>query len=143
MNVTGLRSPYDTVGNLVHFGRMLDKIRLHAQRKLPAAYHQNLGIGFDGRCCSFLHVKYEDVVARVKLGGTDEDVLQWCFENGRKPTDEEIEVWNGFMSKRGWRDEASARLEERKRESNFAHRTDIQTFFDYIEADEGRPPRCP
>jgi gluconokinase len=76
MNVPSLRSCYDKIGGIVYFGRMLDKIRLHAQGRLPAEYHENLGTGFDGRCCSFLHVKYEDVVARVKLGGGDEDILQ-------------------------------------------------------------------
>lgn len=141
IKVPGLRSPYDPVGGLFHFGRMLDKIRLHAAGQLPTDYHQNLGVGFDGRCCSFLGVKYEDVVARVKLGGGDDEVLQWCFENGRKPTEEEIEVWNAYMSKRGWRDGASARLAQRKKESGLENRDDIQTFFDLIDAEEGRPPR--
>jgi gluconokinase len=141
MTVPGLRSCYDKIGGIVYFGRMLDKIRLYADGKLPAEYHENLGTGFDGRCCNFLHVKYEDVAARVKLGGSDEDILQWCFEQGRKPTDEEIEIWNGFMSKRGWRDESSGRLAQRKKEAGFEHRADIQTMFDHIDADERRQPR--
>ena len=129
------------VGGLVYFGRMLDKIKLHAQGKLPADYHQALGGGFDGRCCSFLGVKYEDVVARVKLGGEDQDILEWCFANGRKPSPEEIDIWNNFLRKRGWRDDASKRLGERKKESGFADRNDIQAFFDYLDADEGREVR--
>ena len=49
MHVPGLRSPYLKVGRLVYFGRMLDKIRLHAAGKLPEAdYGANLGKGFDG-----------------------------------------------------------------------------------------------
>jgi gluconokinase len=141
MNVAGLRSPYTQVGGLYHFGRMLDKIRLHSAGKLPADYHANLGGGFDERCCAFLGVKYENVVARVKAGATDEAVLQWCFATGRKPTADEIEIWNAYMSKRGWRDSGSERLAQRKKESQLEHRADIQTFFDYIDADEGRPPR--
>ncbi|HUK83764.1 MAG TPA: DUF5069 domain-containing protein [Verrucomicrobiae bacterium] len=143
MKVEGLRSCYDKLGGIVYFGRMLDKIRLHAKGALPSEYHDNLGTGFDGRCCSFLHVKYEDVVTRVKLGGEDADVLQWCFEQGRKPSDEEIEIWNGFMTKRGWRDESSGRLAQRLKESGLTGRTDIQTMFDFIDADEGRDPRSP
>ncbi len=142
MNVPGLRSPYDQVGGLFHFARMLDKIRLHAAGKLPADYSENLGIGYDARCCKLLHVKYEDVVARVKSGGTDDEILQWCFAQGHRPNAEESEVWNGFMSKRGWRDSASEILVNRLKESGLAHRTDIQTMFDYIDADEGRPPRA-
>jgi hypothetical protein len=69
MKVPGLRSSYEKVGGIVYFGRMLDKIRLHAQGKLPAGYHKNLGIGFDGRCVRFLRVDYQDLVKRVAQGG--------------------------------------------------------------------------
>ena len=138
MNIPNLRSPRETVGGLVHFGRMLDKIRLHAQGKLPADYVPNLGKGFDSRCVNFLHVDYPTLVARVQAGGTDEEVLAWCYENGKKPTEEEMEVWNAFMSKRGWNDEASPMLQKRLIDNGFAGRTDIATFFDYLDADEGR-----
>ena len=140
MKVEGLRSCHDKTGGIVYFARMLDKIRLHAEGKLPYEFHENLGTGFDGRCCSFLHVEYADLVTRVNMGGSTEEILQWCFEQGRKPTDEEIEIWNGFMCKRGWRDESSARLAQRLKESGLTGCSDIQTMFDYIDADEGRPP---
>jgi gluconokinase len=129
------------VGGLVHFGRMLDKVRLHAKGQLPADYHANLGGGFDGRCCAFLGVRYEDVVARVKLGGEDQEILEWCFAKGRRPSPEEIDVWSSYLRKRGWRDDASKRLAERKKEFGVAHRDDIQTFFDFIDADEDREVR--
>jgi len=35
-HVSGLRSCYAKVGRFVYFGRMLDKIRLHAAGRLPA-----------------------------------------------------------------------------------------------------------
>ena len=37
-NIPGLRSCYDKVGRLIYFGRMLDKIRLHAAGQLPPDY---------------------------------------------------------------------------------------------------------
>jgi gluconokinase len=140
MNVPGLRSPRDPVGGIVYFGRMLDKIRLHAAGKLPADYHANLGGGFDERTVDFLHIGYPALVERVKQGGSDMEILAWSFQAGRKPSEEEIEVWNGFMSKRGWNDEMSPRLQMRLREGGFESRTDIQTFFDFIDLDEGRDP---
>ena len=140
MKIPGLRSPHDMVGGLVCFGRMLDKIRLHAQGKLPEDYHKNLGTGFDGRCCAFLRVKYDDVVTRMKSGGEDKDILEWCFANGCKPSDEEIDIWNQYMRKRGWRDDASNRLADRKKEYGIAHRDDVQCFFDLIDIDEGHEP---
>ncbi len=141
MNIPGLRSPYEKVGGLLHFGRMLDKIRLHRAGQLPTDYLANLGGGFDGRLCAFLGVKYEDVVARVKLGGTDDDVLAWCFQDGRKPSDDEIEVMNDFLRKRGWNDDASDRLAERVKQLGAPWLGKVHTFFDLIEADEGRQPR--
>lgn len=139
MTIPGLRSPHEKVGSLVYFGRMLDKIRLHAEGKLPADYIENLGDGFDKSCVQLLGVEYPAVVARVKQGGTDLEILAWCRENGRKLIDQDEFVWNEYMRKRGWNDSGSARLAERKEQGGFANRSDIQTFFDYIDADEGKP----
>ena len=138
MNITGLRSPADKVGSLVYFGRMVDKIRLHAAGQLPADYIENLGDGFDKMCANLFGIAYSAIVERVKAGGTDDEVLAWCFENGRKLTEQDITVWNEFLRKRGWNDAGSARLAQRKAESGFTERDDIQTFFQYIDADEGR-----
>ena len=71
-------------------------------------------------------------------GGTDDEILAWCFQNGTRPSEEQIEIWNGFMLKRGWNDELSETLVRRKKESSFEGRDDIQTMFQYIDADEGR-----
>ncbi len=141
MNVPNLRSPYAKVGGIHYFGRMLDKIRLHAAHQLPADYHANLGSGFDGRALSFLWLEYPALVERVKQGGSDEEILDWAFNQGRRPSAEEIEVWNDFMRKRGWNDESSARLEQCKNERGFDGREEVRTFFDYIDADEGRDPK--
>ena len=141
MKVENLRSPYEKTGGVYYFGRMIDKIRLHTEGRLPSDYHANLGGGFDARCCSFLWVEYPMLVERVKEGGTDDEILEWTSQQGRKPSDEEIEVWNEFMRKRGWNDEATPTLQRRLREGNFGERTDIQTSFDYIDLDEGRDPR--
>jgi uncharacterized protein DUF5069 len=141
MNVPGLRSPHEQVGGIVHFGRMLDKIRLHQAGTLPVDYQPNLGGGFDGRCVRFLRVDYGALVERVKQGGSDEEILEWCFANGRKPGDEEIEIWNMFMRKVGWNDKITPTLDRRKKEGGFENRADIQTIFDYIDLDEGRDPR--
>ena len=138
MPLEHLRSPYAKVGALCYFGRMLDKIRLHQQGMLPVEYQPNLGEGFDARCVQFLDIPYDTLVLRVSEGGSDEDILDWCFRSGQRRSLEEIEVWNEFMRKRGWNDDGSARLKERLQESGFGDRTDIQTFFDFIDLDEGR-----
>ncbi len=132
------RSPKETVGGIVYFGRMIDKIRLLASGELHPELHANLGKGFDERITDFLGVGYEAVASRVREGGGDDEILEWCFQQGVRPTEEQIEVWNGFMLKRGWRDVLSETLVRRKKESGFTDRDDIQTMFEYIDADEGR-----
>ncbi|MFM7209544.1 MAG: hypothetical protein ACKOY8_06970 [Verrucomicrobiota bacterium] len=52
-----------------------------------------------------------------------------------------MEVWNGFMTKRGWRDEANEVLMRRLKENGLGPEAGVDTMFDYIEVDEGRQPR--
>src|SRR3982074_1038432 len=101
MSNLGVRSPFVRVGGLVYFARMLDKIRAHDKGQLHADYQANLSKGFDERCVRCLPIDYDQLVDRVKQGGSDEEILQWCFSNGRRPNDDEIYVWNEFMRKRG------------------------------------------
>lgn len=137
------RTAFDRTGGIVYFARMLDKIRLRAAGKLPPGYEENLGDGFDGRCCRFLGVTYAALTGRTLAGGTDDEILAWCGEQGTRPNEEQILVWNKFLLKRGWRDEddgSTQELETYKAASGLAHRTDLITFFDYYEVDEGRRP---
>jgi len=132
------KSPSARVGGIVYFGRMVEKIRLMEAGELHPDLHANLGTGFDERCTSFLNVPYPALREQVIAGLDDEALLRWCFENGKHPSEDEIEIWNGFMSKRGWNDDVTEILLRRKKESGFESRDDIQTMFQYIDADEGR-----
>ena len=132
------RSASDETSGMRYFPRMLDKIRLHAKGELRPDFHENLGKGMDTRCCGFLRVDYDTVKNRVIEGGTDEEILEWCFASGRRLNDADLFVWNGFASKIGWNDFASNRLKQLKAESGLSHRDDIQTMGDFFEVDEGR-----
>ena len=141
-NVPGLRSPYAKVGRLVYFGRMLDKIRLHLAGKLPPDYVENFGdqgepTVFDARCCRFLGVKHADLVPLVRAGKSDAEVLAWAESHGKPHTDEECEIWNMFLCKRGWRGVAESRLKMRLEQSGLTGKP-ILTMFDFLDYDEGR-----
>lgn len=137
-----LRSPRDQVGGIVIFGRILDKIRLNAKEgRLPEGYHLGFIPGnrtFDDRVCQFLNVDFDALSARTLEGGTDEEILEWCFQNGRRPDAEQVEVWNTFMLKRGWRDSGTPSLIKSKEEAGLSHRDDLVTFFDLMDVEEGR-----
>ncbi|MCA1660094.1 MAG: DUF5069 domain-containing protein [Verrucomicrobiaceae bacterium] len=138
MNEFPVRSPAAKMGGLVYFGRMLDKIRVHARGELPEEYQPNLGKGFDAKCCAFLHLDYGEMAARVREGASDNDMLEWALTAGRRPNETEIDMWNEFMRKFGWRDQASEILARRKREGGMEDRAEIETMFQFIDADEGR-----
>jgi hypothetical protein len=125
---------------MMYFPRMLDKIRRHARGELGGDYHVNLGHrkAADGACVNFLRVSYPELRERVLAGGTDEEILEWCFEKGRRLNEGDLIVWNGFLSKFGWRDFATPTLERIKKKGGIEDRTDIDTIPDLIDFDEKR-----
>jgi gluconokinase len=139
--IPGLRSPFDQVKGLVYFGRMLDKIRLASAGKLPEGWQAARGTAvktsFDSRCCNFLQIDYTALEVETLKGGNDETLLEWAFSHGHRPSEDEIEIWNAFMTKRGWRDAGTQRLNERLAEIGLPPGT-VQTMFEFIDLDEGR-----
>jgi Domain of unknown function (DUF5069) len=135
---SGLRSPYDKTCGLVYFGRMLDKIRSLARGELSPEYVENFEKDFDQKCAMFLGINYELVVNYVNEGLTDQAILQSCFGMGHRRSEGEIHMWNEFMRKRGWNDELSGTLENQKKKHAMLSRSEIQTVFQFIEADSGR-----
>ena len=138
MNTSGLRSPYDKICGLVYFGRMMDKIRSVARGELPSEYCENYEKDFDQKCAMFLGVNYELLVNYVNEGLTDLAILQSCFGMGHRRSEGEIHMWNEFMRKRGWNDELSGTLEDEKKKHAMLSRSEIQTMFQFIDADSGR-----
>ncbi len=139
--IPGLRSPFEQIGGIVYFARMLDKIRLAAMGKLPGDWESKRGAvkgSFDWRCCQFLKVDYAALeVEMLKGNKSDEELLAWAFANGRQPDEQEIEVWNAFMTKRGWRDAGTSFVTERLAEIGLPPGA-VQTMFEFIDLDEGR-----
>ncbi|MEO7724384.1 MAG: DUF5069 domain-containing protein [Chthoniobacterales bacterium] len=136
-------SDYEETKGLIYFARMLDKIRLNADGRLEPGYF--LGISdptfFDARCTRFLGVNYDELARRTLQGGSNEELLEWCFAQGRQRSEEEVEIWNAFIAKRGWRDAGSTELEAAKEALGWSERDDIRTWVDLHDAEEGRTPR--
>lgn len=120
---------------------MLDKIRLKGRGELSEYYFELLGKGFDARITKYLGIDYAETAARVEGGADDEEILAWARTVGLPLNQERIDVWNGFAVKRGWNDNGSPTLAAFKQERGFSDRDDIRTFFEFMDADEGRPLR--
>lgn len=135
------RSPGERVGGVVHFGRMLDKIRLHLRGELPAEYQPNFGlsIGLDGTLCGFLGIEHADLIERVRAGGTDEEILAWCYTRGTRLNPVQKRVWNEFARKLGWNDRVTDFLNRVRAEDNSTAATaHLLTAFELMDYREGR-----
>lgn len=134
------KSPKEMTKGMMYFPRMLDKIRLHDRGELAEEYHANLGRPqtADGMCANFLRMNYGVLRQRVLKGGTDEEILDWCYTNGRRLNEGDLAVWNGFVSKLGWNDYATPVLEEAKQKCGASDRSDLNTITEFIDFDEKR-----
>jgi hypothetical protein len=132
------RSPRETMCGWVYLPRFIDKIRLHLAGKLHSDYQENFTKGFDGTWLKAAGISSEQIIDVVRHSITDGQVADWVAQNVKK-TEAEKAAFRDFILKRGTEGgEVSERLKMRKEQSGFAHRDDIKTFVDYIDADEKR-----
>jgi len=132
------RSPREMMSGWVYLPRFVDKIRLHLAGKLHADYQENLTKGFDGAWLKASGVSPETFIEVVKNSTTDGEVADWVAQNVKKSETDKT-AFRDFIFNRGRDDDdAKARLKMRKAEAGLAQRDDIQTFVDFIDADEKR-----
>ncbi len=134
------RSPKETMAGWVYLPRFVDKVRLHLAGKLHADYQANFTKGMDEAWLKAAGLDAEQVIAVVKGTITDGEVCDWVLKNVKKSEAEKAahrdHVLNYGRDERNT--ELRARLKMRKEQAGIAHRDDIQTFADYIDADEKR-----
>jgi len=133
------RSPRETMDGWSYLPRYIDKIRLHLAGKLHADYQENFGKGFDALWLKHAGVVHEQMIDVVKGSTTDGEVCDWVRRHVKKLPAEKAAHREDLLSRPLPGDEAAqARLKMRKEQSGIAHRDDIKTFVDYIDADEKR-----
>jgi hypothetical protein len=133
------RSPREAMDGWRHLPRYVDKIRLHLAGKLHSDYVENLGKGFDALWLKFAGITHEQMIDVVKNSITDGQVFDWVRQNVKKSPAEKEAHWQENLHRPKPGDAGAAeRLRMRKEQSGMAHRDDIQTFVDYIDADEKR-----
>jgi len=121
--------------------RFIDKIRLSEARQLHEDYQPNyLHKGFDAKWLETAGLEAEEFVELVNTRSTDGQLCDWVRENV-EADDSTKELFNDAVLNYG-SDEANTDLRERlatrKKEAGMGDRDDIQSFVDFIDADEGR-----
>lgn len=129
--------PHPATG-LLHLPRFLAKIRKHLRGELPKSYQRNFGKGFDRFLCLHLGVDPEQVVACVREATDEADLDRRLL--ALFPADRRVHVWNRELVQKGMSEMGREALLEAKRKMGAEHRTDILSFADMIDFDEGRIP---
>lgn len=134
------RSPKEVMAGWAYLPRLVDKIRLHLAGQLHPDYQPNfLHKGFDKLWLDRAGVKSEQLVEVVRQSITDGQVCDWVSRNVKR-SEAEKAAHRDYLFNHGRENDPALRdrLKMRKEQSGLGHRDDIQTFVDYIDADEKR-----
>jgi len=133
------RSPRETMCGWMYLPRFVDKIRLHLAGKLHSDYTENFCKGFDGLWLERAGVNAQEFIEVVRKSITDGEVCDWVRQHANPPESVKTAHRERLLgAPQPGNADAVARLKMRKEQSNLGHRDDIQTFVDYIDADEKR-----
>jgi hypothetical protein len=133
------RSPREAMAGWSYLPRYVDKIRLHLAGQLHPDYQDNFGKGLDGKWLTAAGVTHEQMIEVVRNSITDGQVCDWVRAHAKRTEAEQAAHRDSVLHYPRPDDAAmQARLKMRKEQSGFAHRDDILSFVDYIDADEKR-----
>ncbi len=137
------RSPRKILGGYILLPRLIDKIRLHAEGKLPREYVKNLlrpGATLDHRFLSFTGLDGEALRRAVLSSDTDEAVLAWVEQHARPHTDEEKRQWAEEIDQ--YRPDSALVKYRKEIYRELALKVDVANIsvLDLIDMDEGRIP---
>jgi hypothetical protein len=127
--------PHPATG-LLHLPRFIGKIRKHLSGQLPKSYQRNFCKGFDRFLCLHLNVDPEQVIQCVKDSQNEADLDALLLK--LFPADLRVHVWNRELVQKGMSEMGREALNDAKRKMGALERTDVLSFADMIDFDEGR-----
>jgi hypothetical protein len=128
------RSPKHLLGGYAHLARMIDKAQAKAAGTLGEYIYP---CPLDTALLEFLGLD-ADAVFEIATRGTDDEVVRWVQERATPNSAKDIAAWNQAFFARKPTDENKLRhfLEIRNRVA--PHRTDVTTWVDLLDLEEGR-----
>jgi hypothetical protein len=120
------------LGPYIHLPRMLDKVRAFAGGKIGEYVYP---CPLDKQLLGFLGIDPDAVLAEVKKGRSDGEMLAW-FNAQTKRTEVEIDAWSNWREQQGpGSADAHGRFSASLTKAA-PHREDIQTSFDRLDLDD-------
>jgi len=136
-----LRSPYEKLGRYILLPRIIDKVRLHAQGLLPAAYRGNFlkgGFTLDGQFLSWTGLDGNQLREAILILESDDAVLAWVESESVKKAEKDHEQWAKTLQTYRLSQMLARRF--RKYYPDIPSHVDLTavSLFDLIDMDEGR-----
>tara|TARA_Y100000758_G_C15994250_1_gene401671 strand:+ start:35 stop:454 length:420 start_codon:yes stop_codon:yes gene_type:complete len=129
------RSPYEKVDDYMMLGRTIDKAHATLQGLLGEYMYD---CPLDKRLFGFLGISAHQLLELVENSENDEDVADSLKTIQVERNTEEIKQFNDQILESGPNDDESQVYFERLRQKHAPDRPDISSWFDIIEAEEGR-----
>lgn len=128
------RNPKEKLGGYLHLARMIDKARAKAAGKIGAYIYP---CPLDQSLLDFLGIS-SDIFYEAARVLDDQGIRQWLKKNARPKDQNDIENWNReLLNRKPQTDEGMKHfLEIRNRIA--PHRTDVTTWVDLLDLEEGR-----
>lgn len=135
------RSPREKLAGYVHLGRMLDKCRA-ALSGTQGEYIYPCPL--DQRLLDFAGIVAEQFTETVKRASSDEKLAEWFCKTAKPRSEGELAQFNEMMLTRGPDTPEKLASFKKTRDAIDASRTDITSWADLLDLEEGRPvPRQP
>jgi len=126
------RSPRVRLGGYAHLPRLLDKARASASGKI-GEYHYNCAL--DQNFFSFTGIDHEALLAEVKLGRSDSEMLAWVRARAKR-LPSEIAAWSAWIDTHGPGGAPGHEWFGEVIKASSADRDDIRGFFDLLDLDD-------
>jgi hypothetical protein len=132
------RSPKDKLVGLVSLKRTIDKAKAFNEGHLG---EYDYDCPHDKPLFAFLGTNGKEFASKVKELESDDAIAQWVQNNGLKgKSPDDIEAFNAERMR--WRPDPGTESEaffKRTLQAIAPSRSDIKTWFDLLDLDEGRP----
>ena len=129
------RSAREQLAGYVHLGRMIDKCRAVLARTEGEYIYP---CPMDQRLLDFAGITAEQFTEAVRAR-SDGDVATWFVAHATPHDHNEIEAWNEMLLARGPDSEEKWEYFKECRDAIDPSRTDITSWADLLDLDEGRP----
>ncbi len=126
------RSVRVRLGGYAHLARLLDKARAVLTGK-GGDYHYNCPL--DQRFFAFTGIGHEAMLAEIKTGKTDVQILEWVNVQSKRPTNEVI-AWSGWLENLGPGGAPGHEWIASVLKQNKSERDDIRSFSDLLDLDD-------